>query len=121
MKRSGRSHIRLLAAIGSAAALLLGACQTQRSSTGSREVQVTVTENGFEPGEVTVPSGQAITLVMTRKTDQTCATEVEFASLEKKYALPLDQPVRITLPAHQAGTVSYQCGMHMLGGRIVFR
>ena len=107
--------------IGSGAALLLTACQQTRSGQAAGEVHVDVTDKGFEPAEVKVPAGQVVTLVMTRKTDQTCATEVEFASLNRKYARPLNQPVRITLPASRGGTLSYQCGMHMLGGRVVIQ
>ncbi|HEY3215934.1 MAG TPA: cupredoxin domain-containing protein [Candidatus Eisenbacteria bacterium] len=102
-------------------ALVLGACQQSRSGQTGGEVHIDVTDKGFEPAEVKVPAGQAVTLIMTRKTDQTCAKEVEFASLNQKYALPLNQAVRITLPASEAGTLSYQCGMHMLGGRVVIQ
>src|SRR2546422_6634651 len=120
MKRSIAGFIVVLV-IGSAAALSLGACSVRRAAEGAREVHVDVTENGFEPAEVKIPAGQAATLVMTRKTDQTCATEVEFASLHQKYALQLNQPVRIALAATPAETLSYQCGMHMLAGRIVIQ
>ena len=118
MKRVAISFVALLLAV-SAAALVLGACQQTQSGLAASEVHIDVTDKGFEPEEVKIPAGQAVTVVMTRKTDQTCAKEVEFASLKQKYALPLNQPVRITLPASQAGTLSYQCGMHMLSGRIV--
>jgi len=63
--------------------------------------------------------GKAVTLVMTRKTDQTCAKEVLFPSLNKRYPLPLNQAVRIDLPASQKGTLSYQCGEKMIGGQVV--
>jgi len=78
-------------------------------------------KRGFDPADVKVPAGKAVTLVMTRKTDQTCAKEVLFPSLNQRYPLPLNQPARITLPASQAGTLNYQCGMHMLGGRIIIQ
>jgi len=96
-----------------------GAPRGQRSSGQAREIHIAVTDKGFEPAEVKVPSGRPMTLVITRKTDQTCATAVEFASLNVRDSLPLDQPVRITLPAGPARTVSYECGMHMLGGKII--
>ena len=107
--------------VGSAGAMVLGACQPNPSAQAGADVHVDITDNGFEPAEVTIPAGRSVALVMTRKTDQTCATEVEFASLHQKYALPLNRPVRITLPASQAETLSYECGMHMIGGRIVVR
>jgi hypothetical protein len=33
-----------------------------------------VTDKGFEPNNVTVKKGKPLHLVVTRKTDQTCAT-----------------------------------------------
>lgn len=119
MRRTAVGLFALL--VGFAGALFLGACQRSPSGHAGAEVHVDITENGFEPAEVRIPAGRAFALVMTRKTDQTCATEVEFASLHQKYALPLNQPVRIPLPARRPGTLSYQCGMHMLEGRIVIQ
>jgi len=98
--------------------LLIGGCQ-QSPPSQAAEVHVDVTEKGFEPADVKVPAGKAVTLVMTRKTDQTCAKEVLFPSLNKQYPLPLNQAVRIELPASQKGTLTYQCGEKMIGGQIV--
>jgi plastocyanin domain-containing protein len=78
-----------------------------------------VTDRGFEPAETKVPKGRPVTLVVTRTTDQTCATEMVFAGLEKRHDLPLNQPVRITLPAGEGGTLNYACGMDMIKGSIV--
>ena len=58
---------------------------------------------------------------MTRKTDQTCATEILIPALNERRSLPLDQAVRIDIPAGVADTLNYICGMHMLGGTIVAR
>ena len=106
--------------VGLGTALFVGACG-QNPGKAAAEVHVDVTDNGFEPAEVKAPAGRAFTLVMTRRTDKTCATEVEFASLKQKYALPLNQPVRIPLPASQPGTLNYECGMGMLEGKVVLR
>ena len=120
MKR-GVVNVVVLLLIGSVGAMFLGACQQNRSAQVSGEVHVDVTDKGFEPADVKVPAGQPVTLVMTRKTDQTCAKEVVFASLDQRYPLPLNQSVRITLPASQRGTLSYECGMKMLGGHVVIQ
>ena len=119
--KNGVGNVVMLLLFSSVGATLLGACQQTQSAQVGGEVHVDVTDKGFEPADVTVPAGQAVTLVMTRKTDQTCATEVVFASLNQRYPLPLNQPVRITLPASQRGMLSYQCGMKMLGGRVVIQ
>jgi plastocyanin domain-containing protein len=85
------------------------------------EYAIVVSEEGFEPAETRIPQGRPVTLVITRKTDKTCATEIVFPSLGKRYALPLDQPVRVALGPQKAGTVSYVCGMNMLGGKVIIR
>jgi plastocyanin domain-containing protein len=109
--------ISVLAAL----ALGLGGCSGGAGGAGSAnsEVTVAVTDAGFVPAEVTVPKGKPVTLVMTRKTDQTCATEVVFASLNQRYALPLNQAVRIPLPTNEARTLDYACGMNMISGKII--
>ena len=80
-------------------------------------VEVTVTEKGFEPGEIKVPHGRSVTLVITRKTDKTCATDVSIAGQVKD--LPLDKPVEIPLSFDKPGTVTFACSMNMIKGTIV--
>jgi len=70
------------------------------------------------PAEVVIPKDQAVTLLVTRKSDRTCATELVFES-GKKHDLPLDQVVRIELPAGRADTLRYTCPMDMYKGTIV--
>ena len=104
-----------------AAVLLAGCGQSPKGVTASREVRLEVTENGFEPARVTVPGGQALTLIVTRRTDQTCATEMQIPALHVQRALPLNQPVRIEIPGGVTDTMNYVCGMNMLGGTIAAR
>ena len=96
-----------------------GCGQRQEAPAGPREIQLAVTDRGFEPPETTLPRGQAFTLVVTRKTDQTCATELVIPKLNQRHALPLNQPVRIEVAAGIEDTLRYVCGMNMLGGTIV--
>ena len=80
-----------------------GCAEKQKSTAGPGEIHLTVTDRGFEPARALVPRGQALTLVVTRKTDQTCATAIVIPRLSQRTELPLNQPVRITIPA---GTVT---------------
>jgi len=100
--------------------LAASSCQQSRP-VETEEYAIAVTDQGFEPAETKVPKGHPVTLVITRKTDQTCAKEVVFPSLDRRYTLPLNQPVRVTLPATQGGEIRYVCGMNMLGGEIVIK
>jgi plastocyanin domain-containing protein len=86
---------------------------------GPKEIQVTVTDMGFQPKEVVVPKGQAAVIVFTRKTDSTCATEAMFAETGKKYDLPLNTPVRVDLTGVSPGTLHYACAMNMEKGTVV--
>jgi len=110
----------LIALVLAVLALAAGCGAAQKSSTGPREVQLAVTDRGFEPARTEIARGQALTLVVTRKTDQTCAKEIVIPRLSERRPLPLNQPVRIEIPAGVvADTLSYVCGMNMLGGTIV--
>lgn len=87
----------------------------------STRLEIAVTEKGFEPDDVKVPAGKPVTLVFTRKTDQTCAKEViikmaDGSKIEKE--LPLDKPVEVAATFPAAGTVGYACGMDMVKGQI---
>mgnify|MGYP001308147265 FL=1 len=85
---------------------------------GPKEIQVAVTDMGFQPNAITIKKGQAAVLVMTRKTNQTCATEAIFAETGRKYDLPLNQPVRIDLTGVSPGTLHWACGMDMEHGTV---
>ena len=85
---------------------------------GPKEIQVAVTDMGFQPNAITIKKGQAAVLVMTRKTNQTCATEAIFAETGRKYDLPLNQPVRIVLTGVSRGTLHWACGMDMEHGTV---
>mgnify|MGYP001400417785 FL=1 len=103
--------------IAVAALVLMAGC----TPAGPKEIQVAVTDMGFEPKEVVIQKGQAAVLVMTRKSDNTCATEAVFAETGKKYDLPLNEAVRIDLTGVSPGTLHYACGMNMEKGTVVIQ
>ena len=85
------------------------------------EIPVSVTENGFEPSRIEVKHGEAVTLLVTRKTDVTCATEMVVPSRGITQELPLNQTVRVALGPLKQGEVAFACGMDMEKGTIVVR
>jgi plastocyanin domain-containing protein len=107
------------------AALILGSAVASGCAGGSegrmKEIQVAVTDKGFEPKEIRVKKGEDVTLVVTRRSDQTCATEIVVAGGKVRAALPLNQPVRVALGTIDAGGVKFACGMGMLEGSVVVR
>lgn len=108
------------------------ACSKSEKSTGNKppptdkapstpageRVAISVTEKGFEPENISVPSGKPVTLVFTRRTDSTCAREVviplDGQKIEKK--LPLNEAVAVEVTFPKAGQITYGCGMDMFKG-----
>jgi plastocyanin domain-containing protein len=82
-------------------------------------VAVTVDGDGFKPSSVTFKKGAPATLVFTRTTDDTCATEVVFPQLDIKKELPKNTPVTITVPTDKEQKLTFQCGMGMYKSSVV--
>jgi plastocyanin domain-containing protein len=78
---------------------------------GVRTVAITVTEKGYEPGRVKLKKGEPVKLVVTRKTDQTCATEVVLEQHNINTPLPLNTPVEMTFTPDKSGELRYGCAM----------
>jgi plastocyanin domain-containing protein len=102
--------------------MLVTGCASQTGGTadGGR-VTITVTEKGFEPEAVTVAAGRPVTLVVTRTTANTCATELVMPAHGINQPLPLGEAVEITFTPAQAGELTYACAMDMYKGRIIVK
>lgn len=82
-------------------------------------LDVTVTNDGFIVADPkTLKAGQPVTLVVTRKTEQTCATDIVLKDFGIKQALPLDKPVEVSFTPTKAGTVRFACAMDMITGTL---
>jgi len=114
---------RILASVALVAAVVItGAAADGNKKTSPRRIDITVTENGFEPSKVTVKQGEEVTLAFKRTTDKTCATEVVLHVNEKdtvEKQLPLNEVVPVTVTFSKAGELGYACGMNMYKGVIV--
>ncbi len=100
-------------------AVLLAAagCQARTPAPGE-PIRITVTKNGYEPWRVEARKDVPLTLVVTRTTDETCATELVLPEYGIDQKLPLGQPVTITFTPTRAGTLRYSCAMKMFQGQI---
>jgi plastocyanin domain-containing protein len=96
------------------------ACAASSKSKEQR-VHITVTPNGFEPAQVKLHAGRRVRLVVTRRTDRTCATEIVLKDLGIQKALPLNQPVEIVFTPRKTGSLRYACGMDMIAGKLVIQ
>jgi plastocyanin domain-containing protein len=104
-----------------ALALIAGCAQKSERTADSGRVAITVTEQGFEPATVTVAAGKPVTLVVTRQTTKTCATELVMPAQGINQPLPLGQAVEITFTPSQPGELNYACAMDMYRGRVIVK
>lgn|SRR5512147_2682903 len=84
----------------------------------SAEVAVSVGVNGFDPWHIEARAGEPLVLVVTRTTDDTCATEIIIREAGLKVPLPLGKPVRVELVPSRAGKLRFSCAMQMFQGEI---
>ena len=103
-------------------AALAAGCKENASShggSGTGAVSVTADDKGFTPSSVTFKKGAPASLVFTRTTDDTCATEVVFPELNVKKELPKGKPVTIEVPTDKEQRLTFQCGMGMYKSSVV--
>ncbi|HYS80632.1 MAG TPA: cupredoxin domain-containing protein [Anaeromyxobacteraceae bacterium] len=105
---------------GSLAVLALTGPATA-SAAQSRTVELSVTKKGFEPSRVKLTTGEPVKLVITRKTDDTCAKEVVIPSENITAELPLNKPVTVSFTPKSTGEIRYSCAMGMIGGVLEVR
>jgi plastocyanin domain-containing protein len=102
-------------------ALPASAAEPTPPKQAGRTVQVTVTDDGFVPDKIEARKGEPLTLVVTRKTARTCATEIVIKEYGVNQPLPLDKPVTVAFTPTRSGQVKYVCGMDMITGTIVIQ
>lgn len=105
---------RLVAIPLAAAALVLAGLLASAGS--PRVVELRVTGRGFEPWRVTLKKDEPVRLVVTRATDDTCATELIVPEQHVRLDLPLGKAVSVTFTPARTGEIRYSCAMGMMGG-----
>ena len=78
------------------------------------KIAMAVTEEGFEPSRIPAKKGQPITLVITRKTDKTCARDIVFQGQDGKTPLPLGKSVEVVYTPKASGEIKFGCAMGMM-------
>lgn len=97
-------------------AFALAALPTLAAASNERVVRIEVTKKGFVPAEVKVKAGEPVKLVVTRKVERTCATEIVIKDYGIQKDLPLDRPVEVAFTPKKAGKSRYACAMDMIHG-----
>ena len=89
-----------------------------KSQKSVQTVEVAVTKDGFVPSTVTVRHGQPVKLIVTRKVERTCATDIVSKDLGVNQSLPLDKPVTVNVAAKKPGEYRFACAMDMIAGTL---
>jgi len=84
------------------------------ASAAPRVIALEVTADGFVPDSIKIKANEPVKLVVTRKTDETCATDLVIDGTAIKVALPLGKPVEIAWTPKKAGSVKFGCAMDMM-------
>lgn len=88
----------------------------EATATG-RVIELEVTDEGFVPAKLQVKANEPLTLRVTRKTDETCATDLLIEGTDINVPLPLGKPAIINWTPTRAGAVKFGCAMDkMIGG-----
>jgi plastocyanin domain-containing protein len=88
-------------------------------SRNGQPIEMSVTSDGFVPSLVLVRAGQPVKLVVTRKVEKTCATEIVIEDFGINKSLPLNVPVEVSFTPTKPGKFRYSCAMNMIAGELV--
>ncbi|HEX4935492.1 MAG TPA: cupredoxin domain-containing protein [Gemmatimonadaceae bacterium] len=119
MKGASGWNRAVLAAVAGLGLVALAAAGCGGGSAVKDRVVVEVTQEGFVPKEIPAKVGQPITLVVTRKTDLTCAKQIVFADLGVEKELPMNQAVEVTVTPDRQGELRFACNMDMIAGKLI--
>ena len=86
---------------------------------GVRTVEIAVTEDGFVPARIKAKKGEKVRLLVTRRTDSTCAKEIVIKDQSINQPLPLQKTVTVEFTPTKSGEIRYACGMDHVSG-VVF-
>jgi plastocyanin domain-containing protein len=91
--------------------------EARKPGDGPRVIPLSVTEKGYEPSPINLKKDEPVKLVVTRTTEQTCATEIVMKDYGINTPLPLNTPVEIAFTPNKTGTLTYGCAMgQMISG-----
>lgn len=88
---------------------------------GVRTFDVSVTEDGFVPARMVVEQGEKVRLVVTRRTNTTCATELVMKDRGLNVPLPLGKAATVEFTAGKSGELAFACAMGHVGGVVFVR
>ena len=92
--------------------------QTKSVEVPKDAYKITVSKDGFVPGEVQLKKGNFTKLAFVRVDQENCADEIVFKSLNLRKKLPVGEVVIVELPKDFSGELNFACGMDMYKGKL---
>jgi plastocyanin domain-containing protein len=92
---------------------------TANGAQASAQEQTIEVAGAFTPASVTIPANTPARLHFRRGDEPTCAEEIVFPELNLRKKIAANETVTFDIPAQQARTLNFACGMDMLKGTIV--
>ncbi len=89
-------------------------------SAEKKTIEITVTEKGYVPSSIDVGEGKDVTLMITRKSDETCARDIVIPSKNIKKPLPLNKTVTVHIGKLEKGEIRFGCGMNLMESGKIF-
>jgi hypothetical protein len=92
---------------------------TQASSAAVQEVVVEVDGAFYKPATIELKAGQPARLVFRRSAKPSCGDEIVFPDLNIRKKIAANETVTIDIPAQEARSLKFACGMDMMRGTVV--
>ncbi|HVS12059.1 MAG TPA: cupredoxin domain-containing protein [Planctomycetota bacterium] len=115
---AARTAARALAILG----LLLSAMSSVSAGAAEepRTIQITVTDQGYEPSRIELEVGESVRLAFEQKAQMECARTVESKELGiERIELPPGKTTVVEVTPTKGGEFTFACGMGMLKGTVV--
>jgi sulfite exporter TauE/SafE len=82
-------------------------------------IPLTIQNSKFIPSTLQIPAGKPVRIVVTRKEDTACSSQLSIPQLGKTVNLTPNGVTSVNLPAADAGQYTLTCGMGMMSGSLV--
>jgi plastocyanin domain-containing protein len=93
---------------------LIGIATSVVSAENNQNIEIQVTDSGFEPNSIDVKPNTHVYLKVTRKSPSECAEQIQIPDKKIKLDLPLNKTVSIDLGVLKKGEIRFGCGMNMM-------
>lgn len=91
----------------------------QQTLVGESKITVHVGDGIYQPARILLPSNKAVEIEFIRKDASPCAATVLFPDFDISAELPLNESIKVSLPAMAKGEYEFHCQMRMYLGHLI--